>query len=112
MMVGAGLAAAGAGAYYLLGPKAKEHQKKAKALMEKMKKEVTREIKKVKKVTPPLYHKAVDAVLKNYAKQYKLHEKDIKAFGKILKDEWNTVSSKTAKTVKKSKSLAKKMRKK
>ena len=47
--VGAGMAALGAmgaGAYYLLGPKAKAHQKKATALMAKMKKEVMSEIKR------------------------------------------------------------------
>jgi hypothetical protein len=46
--IGAGVAAVGAGAYYLLGPKAKAHQKKASALIGKIKKEVTKDIKKVK----------------------------------------------------------------
>ena len=78
----AGMAALGAGAYYFLGPKAKAHQKKAKVLMEKMKKEVEKEIKRAKEVTPPLYYKAIDVVSSNYAKQYKLHEKDIKAFAR------------------------------
>ncbi|HEY4513242.1 MAG TPA: hypothetical protein VJH06_01890 [Candidatus Paceibacterota bacterium] len=112
MAAAAGAAAIGAGAYYLLGPNAKVHQKKAKALFDKMKKEVKREINKVKEVTPPLYHKAVDVVSRNYAKQYKLHEKDIKAFGKKLKDEWRDVSDQAAKTVKKSKSAVKKVVKK
>mgnify|MGYP001560792499 CR=1 FL=1 len=40
-----GLAAAGAGAYYLLGPKAKEHQKKARVAFGKMKKEVKKVVK-------------------------------------------------------------------
>ena len=84
----AGMAALGAGAYYLLGPNAKAHQKKAKVLFGKIKKEVASEIKKAKEVTPPLYQKAVDVVSENYAKQYKMHEKDIKAFAKIMKDEW------------------------
>jgi len=88
MVVGAGVAALGAGAYYLLGPKAKAHQKKASVLLNKMEKEVQDEIKKAEKVTIPLYHKAVDIVSKNYAKQYKAHEKDIKAFAKKLKNEW------------------------
>jgi hypothetical protein len=38
-----------------------------------------------------LYHKAVDAVSKTYAKQYKAHEKDIKAFANKLKKEWKGV---------------------
>ena len=48
MMVGAGMAALGAGAYYLLGPDAKKHQKKASAVIVKMKKEVESEFKKAK----------------------------------------------------------------
>lgn len=89
--VGAGLAAVGAGAYYLLGPKAKMHQKKASALFAKIKKEVQSETKKAKEVSIPLYHKAVDVISENYAKQYKMHEKDIKAFAKKLKREWKKI---------------------
>jgi len=85
MVIGAGMAALGAGAYYLFGPEAKAHQKKATALMAKMKKEIATEIKKAKTKTMPAYKKAVDTISANYAKQYKLHEKDIKAFAKKLK---------------------------
>jgi hypothetical protein len=92
----AGAAAIGAGAYYLLGPNAKAHQKKASALMNKMKKEVAKEIKKVKELTPPLYRKAVDVISENYANQYQAHEKDIKALAKKLKDEWMEFSKKAA----------------
>ena len=88
LVTAAGVAAVGAGAYYLLGPNAKTHQKKASVLMTKMEKEVKSEIKKAEGVTIPLYHKAVDIVSKNYAKQYKAHEKDIKSFAKKLKKEW------------------------
>ena len=42
------MAALGAGAYYLLGPDAKKHQKKASVLMAKMKKEVESEFEKAK----------------------------------------------------------------
>jgi len=90
--VGAGIAALGAGAYYLFGPNAKVHQKKASVLMGKIKKEVVSEIKKAKSVTIPMYHKTIDVVSKNYAKQYKLHEKDIKAIAKKLKSEWKEIN--------------------
>ena len=99
--IGAGIAAvtlASAGAYYLLGPNKKAHQKKARILMAKMKKELKSEIRKAKKLTMPLYHKAVDVIAENYSKQYKMHEKDIKAIAKKLKSEWKGA----AKTVKKS----------
>jgi gas vesicle protein len=101
--LGAGMAALGAGAYYLLGPKGKENQKKLLVLAGKMKKEVEKEIKKAKTATLPVYNKIVDTVSSNYAKQYNLHEKDIKAFAKKMKDEWKkakkTVKSATKKKV-------------
>ncbi|MCR4327950.1 MAG: hypothetical protein NUV53_00325 [Patescibacteria group bacterium] len=91
MAIGAGIVAVGAatgGAYYILGPNAKAHQKKVAALLNKIKKEVEKEAKKAKEISVPLYHKAVDTVSKTYAKHYKAHEKDIKAFTKKLKNEW------------------------
>jgi len=100
----AGAAALGAGAYYLFGPNKKEHQKKAKVLMGKMRKEIVREAKKAKAVTIPVYHKAVDAISDTYAKEYKLHEKDIRAIAQKLKGEWKGAKT----TVKKSVSKLKK----
>ena len=94
----AGLAALGAGAYYLLGPNAKVHQKKAKDLMGKIKKEAEREIKKAKNVTVPVYHKAVDLIAENYGKQYKIHEKEIKEIAKKIKSEWKGITKKAKKS--------------
>jgi uncharacterized protein HemX len=85
------LGAGVAGAYYLLGPKAKIHQKKVLALTAKMKKDLTAKAKKVKDMTEPLYKKTVDTLAATYGKQYKAHEKDIKAFAKKLKAEWKKV---------------------
>lgn len=55
LAIGAGVVAMGAGAYYLLGPNAKAHQKKMSLLATKVKKEagkeIKREIKKVKAVS-------------------------------------------------------------
>lgn len=103
VVAAAGAAALGAGAYYLLGPKAKAHQKKAKVLMAKIKKEVESEIKKAKVVGAPLYHKTVDFVSENYSKEYKAHEKEIKDFAKKLKSEWKNVSKIAKKSGKSSK---------
>lgn len=92
--IGAGvvaLSAVGAGAYYLLGPDGKKNQKKALVLVNKMKKEVVSEVKKAKKLSGPIYNKAVDIVSKNYAKQYKTHAKDIQAIASKLKTEWKDV---------------------
>ena len=100
--IGAGvvaLGAASAGAYYLFGPKAKVHQKKATMLMGKMKKEVMSEVKKVKNMTMPVYHNVVDKIATNYTKQYKIHEGDAKAFAKKLKSEWKGANKLVKKTV-------------
>jgi len=89
--IGAGVVAASvatAGAYYLLGPDAKEHQKKAMDLMVKMNKEIARGMKKGQNTTMSTYHRVVDSISENYAKQYKVHEKGIKAFAQKLKKEW------------------------
>jgi len=92
--IGAGMAALGAGAYYLLGPNAKKHQKKASVLMTKIKEEVISEVKKAKIAGAPVYEKAIDMIAENYAKQYKAHEKDIRALAKKLKTEWKGLSKK------------------
>ncbi|HEV7702083.1 MAG TPA: hypothetical protein VGO63_01405 [Candidatus Paceibacterota bacterium] len=114
-MVGAGVAAlsaVGAGAYYLLGPDGKKNQKKVSALAAKIKKEAITEYKKAKKASVPVYHKAVDVIAKNYVKQYKAHEKDINAIGKMLKSQFKGVkkAAKGAakKTVKKTTKATKK----
>ena len=46
--IGGAMAAIGAGAYYLLGPDAKNHQKKASGLVSKIEKEVEKDAKKLK----------------------------------------------------------------
>jgi hypothetical protein len=49
LAVGAGLAAVGAGAYYLAGPNGKKNQEKIKALAGKLKKDGVRVVAKAKK---------------------------------------------------------------
>jgi len=90
--IGGAIAAIGAGAYYLLGPDAKAHQKKTSVLLAKVKKEVQSEAKKVKEMSGPLYQKAVDVISTNYAKQYKAHGKEIKAFADKLKKEYKKIT--------------------
>lgn len=92
--IGAGVAAVGAGAYYLFGPKGKKHRKEAGVLMGKMRKEVTSRLKNVKKVSTPLYHKTVDLVATEYKKQYKANEKEIRALAQKLKGELKTTAKK------------------
>jgi len=102
--IGVGVTAtalASAGAYYLLGPNKKTHQKKVRMLTAKIEKELNRKIKKAKKLTVPLYHKAVDVIAENYSKQYKMHEKDTKTIAKKLKSEWKGAPKTVKKSVRK-----------
>ncbi|MES2023178.1 MAG: hypothetical protein V4439_00655 [Patescibacteria group bacterium] len=62
LAVSAGVAALGAGAYYLLGPKSKVHQKKASALVSKVKKDIVSEIKRDIKKARPLVKKVIKKV--------------------------------------------------
>ncbi len=57
--IGGAMAAIGAGAYYLLGPDAETHQKKASVLMGKIKKEVEVDAKKLKSEWKEISKKAV-----------------------------------------------------
>lgn len=95
------MATLGAGVYYLLGPDAKAHQKKASVLMGKIKKEVGSEMKKAKKASEPMYHKLIDVISSNYIKQYGAHEGEIKALNKKLKSEWKGAEKLAKKTAKK-----------
>ena len=93
--ISAGIATLGTGAYYLLGPKGKKHQKKAAVWMTKMQKEIGKKARTVQN-----YHKAVDALVDNYSKQYKENAGEIKAFAKHLKDQWEVSEKKTKKKAK------------
>ena len=57
LAIGAGVAAVGAGAYYLFGKNGKKHQKKLKVKIEKAKVKINSNIEKAKKVVTPIYKK-------------------------------------------------------
>lgn len=97
--VTAGIAAVGAGAYMLMGSDGKKNQKKIKALMGKIEKEVKSEFKKAKVATGPVYDAAVDKIAETYSKQYKAYEGDIKAVAKAMKSQWRVASKAAIKKV-------------
>lgn len=107
--IGAGIAAIGAGAYYLLGPDGKKNQKKVHAWAVKMEKEADKKIKAIKNASEPVYHNLVDSLTEAYAKEYKEHAPEIKAFSKALKTKWKAVSKSAKPVVKKAKAAAKKV---
>lgn len=92
--IGAGLAAAGAGAYYFLGPKGKQHRGKAKVWMTGMETEIEKKLKKARSVTQPLYRDTVDTIAATYSKRYKEHAPEIKALAKKLKAGWKSTRHK------------------
>ena len=106
--LGVGIAGATAGAYYLFGPKSKAHQKKAKMVLSEVKEAVEKKVKKLERITKPMYHDTVDAVAKMYHKQYKEHQGDINAFAKKIKSEWTSVQKVARPIVKKVKKQIKK----
>lgn len=97
VVIGAGVAAVGAGAYALLGPNGKKNQKRAGAWVSKMEKDAKKKLISLKNASAPVYHKAVDALASSYSKEYKAHEKEIKAFAKELKGDWKNASKKVVK---------------
>lgn len=101
--IGAGAAAVGAGAYYFLGPKGKQHRGKTKAWMVEIEKEIEKKLKKAKNVTELFYHGAVDNVVEAYGKQYKEYAGEINAFAKKIKDEWKSMRPKARPVIKKTK---------
>lgn len=106
--IGAGLAALGAGAYYLLGPDGKKHQQKAAAWMSKMEKEAMKKLSAIKEVTKPVYNNIVDTLAENYSKQYKEHAAQIKSFAEHMKAEWKTAAAEAKPMAKRAVSKAKK----
>lgn len=93
--IGAGVATVGAGAYYFLGPKGKQHRGKAKAWMVEMEMEIEKKLKKAKNITELFYHGAVDTMATIYSKQYKEYAGEITTFADKLKGEWKSIQHKT-----------------
>jgi hypothetical protein len=94
--VGASVAAIGAGAYYLMKPKAKALQKKASKGVVMLRKEIMQKAMMAKSMTKPLYDNAVDTLAAEYGKEYKDSETDIKILANKLKGEWKGVAKKIA----------------
>lgn len=110
--IGAGVAALGAGAYYLLGPEGKKNQKKAKVWMTKMEKEAMQKVATMKKESGPMYQNMVDAMAATYAKEYKEYAPEIKSFAVLLKKKLSAFDKKGKPVAKKRKPAAKKVSKK
>jgi hypothetical protein len=92
VLIGAGLAALAAGAYFFLGPKGKKHQKQMKGWMVKMKGEVLEKLEEAKEVTEPIYNDIVDTVAKANEVKGKIPQTEINALARDLKKQWRTLN--------------------
>ncbi|MES2087548.1 MAG: hypothetical protein V4467_00995 [Patescibacteria group bacterium] len=92
-MIGVGLAGLAATAYFFLSPKAKQHQKHAKAWAIKMKGDVIEKLEQAKEVSEPVYREIIDSVSKDYEKGMKATKEEIAELAEDLKKHWNTISA-------------------
>ncbi len=93
VLVGAGLAALAAGAYFFLGPDGKKHQKKMKGWMIKMKGDVLEQIENAREVTEPVYNEIIDSVATTYTAANKIPKSEILALAQDLKRHWRTLTA-------------------
>lgn len=91
-IVAAGALAAAAG-YYLSGKDGAKNRKKVKTLAVKVYSDVTKEARKLKKVSKADYHKLVDAVTKKYGALRSIDKKELKAVAGDLKKHWKNIEA-------------------
>ena len=100
----AAIASAAAGAYYLLGSKkAKQHRKQVGVWVNKAKKEITSETKKlsVTGINEQNYKKIVSTVMNRYKDAQELTKKEVGELAGMLVKEWKGMQRKAKPTMKK-----------
>ncbi len=94
IMIGAGVAALAATAYFFFGPNGKKNQKHAKAWAIKMKAEIIDQLERAKEITKPVYDEIIDAVATDYVSSKKASQEEIGGLVKDLKQHWKTFAEK------------------
>ena len=95
--VGAALAAAAAGTYFLYGSKnAAKNRKKVKAWTLMAKGEILEQIENLSEVNEEIYHKVIKEVSDKYQALKKLDRKDVMEFVDELKSHWRGIAKKLA----------------
>jgi aminoglycoside phosphotransferase family enzyme len=110
-MVGAGIAAIAAGAYFFFGPQGKKHQKQMKGWMVRMKGEVLEKIEGAKEMSEEAYNEIVNTVARTHELAGKIPKEEIMALATDLKKQWRSIkknAASTKKVVKKASATAKK----
>jgi hypothetical protein len=109
LAVGAGVAAAGAAAYMLFGPKGKKHRKDVKDWAVKMEGEIVKKIDNVKEMSMPVYEDIIDQVKEKYEKIKTIDREELEAVIKDLNKHWRKIAStKTRKAGSRTQTRAKK----
>lgn len=104
VVAAAAIAGAAAGAYYLLGSsKAKQHRKQVGSWVNKAKKEITAEAKKLSAVAmnEKNYRKITNMVIDKYQDAQELSKKEAGELAGMLVREWKQVKTKAKPVVKK-----------
>jgi hypothetical protein len=91
--VATGVAAALAGAYLMYAKSAAPQRKQAKAWMAKARKDVARELGKLKHVSAAQYAEAVDKAMKRYASMKEASIPELLAAAKEMKAEWKHIQA-------------------
>jgi hypothetical protein len=98
--VGAGvaaLAAAAAGAYFFTGKRGVKNRKKVSTWTANAKRDVMKEMGKMKKVSKDTYNKTVDTVLANYKNVKNIDKKELATVTNELKGHWNAIAGEVEK---------------
>jgi hypothetical protein len=110
--IGAGVAAVAlgaAGAFFLASKNAKGHRAKAKKLFDRAKVDVTREVKKLKKMSQADYERVVSTVMKGYAALKEERPEEMMHVANELKAGWKNLNKGVSKSLPKAKAVAKKV---
>lgn len=88
------LAAAAAGAYYFFGKDGKKHQAQASKWVKQAKTDVLKEVKRLKRISRPMYDKAVSQVIAEYKKIKSVDKQDLEKLSKELKGYYTGIAAK------------------
>src|SRR3989344_1314283 len=90
--LGTGLVGLAATTYFFLAPKGQKHQKHAKAWIIKMKVDVIKKLEATRDISQSTYKEIIDSIAKDYTKNKKVGDKEIKKLTQDLKKHWKTIS--------------------
>jgi gas vesicle protein len=99
--LGVAAVAAAAGAYYFFGQNGDKHRKSAQAWVDKAKKDVLVEIKKLKNLNEQTYNSVAGKVLDKYAKFKKENPETFALLTKELKNHWPNIKKHLPKPIRK-----------